>query len=293
MTSDAPNPTPSSPGANTAPDAALDDAGNIAEDVTCRRCGYNLRGLPREALCPECATPAALSARSDLLRYTDPRWLEKVLLGLRVAVIAAAVGLTTFFARTFLIRGGLASTLIDALVSVALAWAGWLVTTPDPGRSELERAETARKVTRTALTAGACLHWLFLFATPPVPIALVAAGLADAVGEFAKFNCLRRLALRVPDEPLARRIRIVKWVFPSALVVKSLALVAFALFASRPVVPSRATGFIVAGLAGLFGMFFAYVWWVQVQYMLQRAIDPQLALARRTYALATMPSSAA
>jgi hypothetical protein len=82
-------------------------------------------------------------------------------------------------------------------------------------------------------------------------------------------------------------------VFPSVLVVKSLAFVSFALFASRRVVPSRATGFIVVGLAGLFGTFFAYVWWIQVHYMLQRAIGPELALARRTYALATMPSSAA
>jgi hypothetical protein len=209
MTPDAPKPTP---WGNIAPDAALDYAGNIAEDVACRRCGYNLRGLPREALCPECGTLAALSARSDRLRYADPRWLEKVLLGLRVAVIAAAVGLTTFFARTFLIRGGLAGMLVEALVSAALVWAGWLVTTPEPGGTELERAETARKVTRTALTAGACFHWLFLFGTPPAPIALLAAaaGLADAVGEFAKFDCLRRLALRIPDGPLTRRIRVVK-----------------------------------------------------------------------------------
>ena len=39
----------------------------LASDLACRKCGYHLRGLPTNGMCPECGTPVAISLRGPLL----------------------------------------------------------------------------------------------------------------------------------------------------------------------------------------------------------------------------------
>src|ERR1700733_1253483 len=47
----------------------------VMKDLPCRSCGYNLRTLSIDGICPECATPVRVSMRGDLLREADPIWL--------------------------------------------------------------------------------------------------------------------------------------------------------------------------------------------------------------------------
>ena len=54
----------------------LDEQGNIAADVSCLVCGYNLRTQPLQGRCPECGTAVGRSAHGDLLRYCEPGWVE-------------------------------------------------------------------------------------------------------------------------------------------------------------------------------------------------------------------------
>ncbi len=54
---------------------------SITEDLKCIGCGYNLRGLTPEKVCPECATPIRQSLVRNLLRFADPSWLSKIRLG--------------------------------------------------------------------------------------------------------------------------------------------------------------------------------------------------------------------
>src|SRR5690242_2831255 len=63
----------------------------VETDALCRRCGYNLRGLPLDGRCPECATPVGLSLRGDLIRFSDPRWSARVVGGLAVVFWASIV----------------------------------------------------------------------------------------------------------------------------------------------------------------------------------------------------------
>jgi len=64
----------------------LDDQGRINEDLLCRACDYNLRGLHVSADCPECSTPIARSARPDLLRFSDPTWMIRLSKGMLIII---------------------------------------------------------------------------------------------------------------------------------------------------------------------------------------------------------------
>jgi hypothetical protein len=53
----------------------------IKYDLPCPRCGYNLRGLIPDGLCPECGQAIALALRENLLRYADPDWVRVIRCG--------------------------------------------------------------------------------------------------------------------------------------------------------------------------------------------------------------------
>src|SRR3990172_7537522 len=59
----------------------LDSAGHLDQDVICIRCGYNLRGLSLDRVCPECGTPIGRSLHGDLLRFAPPIWLAVLISG--------------------------------------------------------------------------------------------------------------------------------------------------------------------------------------------------------------------
>ena len=60
----------------------------IELDLPCSRCGYILRGLNTDALCPECSAPAARSVIDNTLRTRDPRYTRALNLGAIIASIA-------------------------------------------------------------------------------------------------------------------------------------------------------------------------------------------------------------
>jgi hypothetical protein len=55
----------------------------VTAAARCGRCGYALRGLSADGVCPECGTALKDSLRGALLRYADPDWLHQILRGLR------------------------------------------------------------------------------------------------------------------------------------------------------------------------------------------------------------------
>ena len=56
--------------------------GIVSQDFPCRKCAYNLRGLPSNGTCPECNAPVEISISGDLLRYSDPNYLESLRRGI-------------------------------------------------------------------------------------------------------------------------------------------------------------------------------------------------------------------
>ncbi len=222
------------------PQVLRDDHGRILQDISCRNCGYNLRGLPDHAQCPECDIPIARSIQGDLLQLCEPRWVQRlaagalwiifgVLGGIVLSLIAGVVG-------TVLIIAGVISqqTFIVALVGITLLIASaqvigfWMLTEPDPGAQD-DKPLTARILARYCLLVTLVAAPLQILADPSgggvgsvqlmtlgglqlaLGIAAIVLLAAQTVGYFALFTYARQLALRIPEMSLASHARIVKW----------------------------------------------------------------------------------
>ena len=80
----APFPSPSEETEQPSPlSVAVSVDGRIAEDKICRECGYNLRGLNTDGLCPECGSDVALSLQGHELLYASLPWLKTIARGFR------------------------------------------------------------------------------------------------------------------------------------------------------------------------------------------------------------------
>ncbi|MBU0638213.1 MAG: hypothetical protein KKB50_05050 [Planctomycetes bacterium] len=228
------------------PDASanlFDEAGVIVADMSCRRCGYNLRGLHRDHRCPECGTPVGLSVHGELIRFAEPGWAEKVALGFQYMIwgLLISVGVTLAGCCFRRIAGG--DSVIVHLVTLAAAavslYGVWLMTAPDPSRFGRDTDLTARKITRYALLAGlfALVLRLLTSGLPGVSAAFlgivlfvaVILSVADVVGQVAKYLYLSRLAERIPHAGLAGRARFLCWAIGITDALGTVALLALAI----------------------------------------------------------------
>lgn len=211
------------------PDAAplLDTAGVIQADLQCRRCGYNLRGLHHEGRCPECGIAIGLSCHGDLLRFADPQWLEKLargakliiwgviiawIFGMIVGVLSAVAGLSPLV-QLVGVLGGL------------VTWYGlWLMTEPDPSGVGEDRYANTRRVLRIGMLVLVGLQVGNVLITQMNALMVVAAlgfvsSLTSLIVEMVKLTYFRRLALRIPDQGLARRAARLRTAFIVVLVI--------------------------------------------------------------------------
>ena len=224
----------------------------ITQDMRCARCGYNLRGLTYEGQCPECGTLVAKSVHGNLLRYSEPTWLDKIRLGivLKLWNLLIVVGLSLAAGIAVMIGLPQAVLQLTGLVAGCLGlWALFLVTTPEPTAGLTEASITLRKVIRTAAVVGFFGGQLQGTSTAIglatalyfVGSVLALAGIVSLFGEFVYF---RRFARRIPDEELARSTTVVMWGFVTISSLGTIAAIVFAL-----IVPFAAPGAAV-GTAG-------------------------------------------
>ncbi len=200
-----------------------DAQGVVTTEIPCRKCSYNLRGLHIEGRCPECGRAVGLSVRGDFLRYSDPGWVRKLHRGTRLiiwAVVVIVLGVIVGVALGI----GLNNAVLAAALPVTAMLIGyvlyllgtWLLTEPDPSGLGEDQYGTSRKIIRIALLLGVVNQAMEIarqFA--PIPEALrstltligFAFSVAGLVALFAQLQYLKKLAMRIPDQPLANRAR--------------------------------------------------------------------------------------
>ncbi len=217
--------------APVAREVVFDEAGRIAEDLPCLRCGYNLRGLGSEATCPECASTVGRSIQGDLLRFCDPDWLARLAKGLLLIIIGLLAGFVPSLLVFALMVGGMpmgalvmGSTLLGVATSLVVVIGVWWMTAPDPARTEAERLGTARTVARWCITAELLSGPLAMMRTTAMMtmpqsfrmLPNLIVSIVVLVGYLAGLVYLRRLALRIPRPGLAQQTKIVMWGYGSA-----------------------------------------------------------------------------
>lgn len=172
------------------------DTASIDFDVSCVRCGYNLRGRPRDGQCSECGQSAELSLSARYLFNADLDWLRIIYRGvvLRVAsIVALIVGLLARDNAAF-------SQSMRVLCFLGLAMlATLLLSRADPAAVEGDPARRSRFVARAlSLTAVLAASIPPIFNGSMFPSLFLAS-----VSVAADITYLRHLAERVPDERLA------------------------------------------------------------------------------------------
>lgn len=206
----------------------------VPEGPTCRRCGYELKGLPMKGQCPECALPVARSLRGNLLEYSDPAYLGRLASGALLVELAilgfCAVPIGGIAA---LVIGGAVSisgSAIDAigalaaLVSVVASIFGLLglfvLTSRDPafvGPDESDRSRLAtRWATVVCAASWACAATVSMLPTVAafapakfsvlMSLSSLTAVTALSVQIIASLFYLRHLAARFPDSALQAQI---------------------------------------------------------------------------------------
>lgn len=72
------------------------NVGTLEIDISCMRCGYNLRGLAVDGQCPECGALVSASLNADRLMFADPNWLSGIARGLTVILSSLVSGVGLF-----------------------------------------------------------------------------------------------------------------------------------------------------------------------------------------------------
>ncbi len=198
---------------------------NLAtDDVPCRNCGFNLRGLTETGNCPECGAPIWNSIQEDLLIYSNAPYVAGLHRGLICVLIAwvlqlvlslltvvAMIGIIIVTLRGAVAAGGGAgvggfafttttSGLFNAIIQLAMLplsflslYGWWLISAPDPGQKAGDTGQKPRRIVRAAVIIIACTTTLsaatqFLaLAVPAANFALFGIGFIALVASIAQF----------------------------------------------------------------------------------------------------------
>ena len=279
------------------PPELFDASGHISQDVSCRRCAYNLRGLTGDGRCPECGTPVGRSTHGDLLRYSDPGWVEKLELGARLILWGMLVGIIAGVAR--LVLSLFLHPVVGDFVALAGAMVGfygtWLLTEPDPSNIGEDVYGRARQITRITLLigivtqVGAMMQYVvhltraMLILGIPLALLLIAIGV---VGIWYQLLYVEKLAERIPEHDVTRRARFLRWAYPISMGVAGVgAMIILAAAVFLRAAPATGPGGIavagscLAGLAGLAVLVFG-IMYIAMLFKLRRAFQAQAATAR-------------
>lgn len=196
------------------------DTTTLNVDTPCVICGYNLRGLTVDKVCPECGSPVGRSIHGNMLRYADPKWLGSVLLGVRLTLwhILATIALVLLVALFTEVLDLSQVFLIAPIIAVAALslLAAFMITTQEPKIAMEEDTVTLRRVVRVCAAVAFVGDGIKSLSSllPDSLVVVIAAGVTGLFGlvaYFGMFVYLRRFALRIPNKKLAQSTKRCMW----------------------------------------------------------------------------------
>lgn len=223
----------------------------VSVDAPCTNCGYSLRGLPIDSVCPECARPVRRSLERRRLGLASPEYLRSLqsgsgllLLGLVLAIAFGAIGAlqyTTLGTFRYAVPLILWPSL-DVFAAMFVAIGIWKLTIDDPGLPPHDQARGNARTLRAAAIALPMVHALRVVVTTltiaPAPPALVLlVPLLDAGSVMLRFmfvagawlfiatgvcNLLRWFAARLPAPSLFSHARTAGRILPFVLMPSAL-----------------------------------------------------------------------
>ncbi len=229
-------------------DSALDAEQKIRIDIPCRACGYSLRSLALDQACPECGVAVSASVPSNGLVFSNSRWLVRVARGclfLPVTLfVAIACGMGLGFIEEWMLqpaqrvewRFQLIVGAFQVAVTVLLVYAFWMLTLPEPGRNQRHIRWSTRRIARVLILSslivnalpGVVLQLIAFSAWPTIGApgldilrwtsSLLSSG-CGLLGCIGLFFYAASMALRIPNDRLARRTDLVRWGLGCALVL--------------------------------------------------------------------------
>lgn len=209
----------------------------VDRDHLCIACRYNLRGLPVDSQCPECALPVAESLKGDFLAFASPQYRTRVIQGLKLidwGMLALVVlGIGSVFLGT--LSTAVSAPFAQIVFFVVVRWVpigmmvigGWLLATPDVGYNGDKDPVLARKFTRVGavlLMAFELVPAVVMWVLPPpmlsgiMPLftAVNVAGMAMyVVLFFTTVLCIRWIASRVPSPKWVGSATRRLWILPT------------------------------------------------------------------------------
>lgn len=199
-------------------------AASIDTDLTCHRCGYNLRGLRAAGHCPECDAEVGRSATPELLRYSDVEWMRRTARGAHLLAILVIARIAVGNTILTVLQTEVVAALIAVVLAALWAMAVWECTRRDPGHRPAPDVERARLGARVLLIGTSVLE-IALAAREPASVVesmfALTPGAADLarwtfdtldliaglLGFFLILTWALALAARIPDAELATSTR--------------------------------------------------------------------------------------
>lgn len=223
----------------------------VLVDAPCTNCGYSLRGLMTDSVCPECAHPVRLSLERRRLGLASAEYLAALqlgsgtlLLGLILAIAfggISALQFTTLGTFRYSVPLVVWPTL-DMFAALFVAVGIWKLTIDDPGLPAHDQARGNARTLRAAAIALPIVHALRLFVAtltiaPVAPALVLPVPLLDAVALMLRFmfvsgawlfiatglcNLIRWFAARLPDPALFSNARSSGRILPFILIPAAL-----------------------------------------------------------------------
>lgn len=212
------------------------------DPVSCRGCGYDIRGLSSDGVCPECGFPVQRSLGSDHLHNSSPEYVTKLDRGVTITfgVVAAmiifwAISMISLVSYMIATSGGAPARWVEfvlegasSVLSLALIYGWWLLSEPDPAFTGRADGSKARRIVRVMLfvAAGTNLISLTLAVVPESQATEILAAVVGvlafgvfATRYFAEILYLQWLAGRIPDWDAHKSSKRLLWLGPVLFVV--------------------------------------------------------------------------